>query len=161
MTTAPGKQQPPFRRGLLRCGSDSDSNSDSDSDSESVERQANYAIACIVRGLDAVPDQQRSTTVRRILITLAAAALVLGLARPAPATAQESDQARLMRYAGATWASFVAMVDTLERPAHRPAERRRHHRRRRRRRPTSAPTCGARSPPSGSASSATPSWSPG
>jgi hypothetical protein len=58
------------------------------------------------------PDQHRSTTVRRILITLAAAALVLGLARPGRATAQESDHARLMRYAEATWASFAAMVDT-------------------------------------------------
>ena len=48
---------------------------------------------------------------RRILITMAAAAFVLGFARPAPA-AQESDHARLMRYAEATWASFVAMVDT-------------------------------------------------
>ena len=49
---------------------------------------------------------------RRILITMAAAAFVLGFARPAPATAQESDHARLMRYAEATWASFAAMVDT-------------------------------------------------
>ena len=49
---------------------------------------------------------------RRILITLAAAALALGLARAAPAAAQESDHARLMQCAEATWASFAAMVDT-------------------------------------------------
>jgi hypothetical protein len=50
--------------------------------------------------------------VSRILITLAAAALVLGLARAAPAAVQESDHARPMQYAEATWASFAAMVDT-------------------------------------------------
>jgi len=58
-------------------------------------------------------DQHGSTIVKRTLITLAATALVvLGVTRPAPATAQESDDARLMRYAEATWASFAAMVDT-------------------------------------------------
>jgi hypothetical protein len=51
--------------------------------------------------------------VKRTLIALAATTLVLGVvAGPAPATAQASDRARLMRYAEATWASFVAMVDT-------------------------------------------------
>ena len=51
---------------------------------------------------------------KRILTTLAATALVLGVVAtpPTPATAQEGDRARLMRYAEATWASFAAMVDT-------------------------------------------------
>ena len=38
---------------------------------------------------------------RRILISTAAAAFVLGFARPARATAQESDHVRRMRYAEA------------------------------------------------------------
>ena len=73
------------------------------------------------------------------------------------AAAGESDQARLERYAAATWASFVAMVDT---PSGLPTDQlhadgstdsQTSTR-------TSAPTCGARSPPSGSASSGTTSW---
>ena len=78
-----------------------------------------------------------------------------------PAHAAGTDDATLHRYAGDTWASFVAMVDTAQRAAHRPAARRRQHRRadvddehrrlhveRRRRRAARR-------------SSATPSWSPG
>ena len=71
----------------------------------------------------------------------------------APAAAD--DRATMDRYARDTWASFVAMTDRAVRAAGRQPVLRRDDAACRRRRRTSAPTCGAPSPPSGSGSSAT------
>ena len=72
-----------------------------------------------------------------------------------PAHAAGTDDATLHRYAGDTWASFVAMTDPASGLPTDQSARRRDDAASRRRRRTSARTCGAPSPPSASGSSPT------
>ena len=65
-----------------------------------------------------------------------------------------AQQATLQRYARDTWASLAAMTDPQSGLPADSLQRRRHARASRRRPRTSAPTCGARSSPIGSGSSA-------
>ena len=92
----------------------------------------------------------REAEMRIAWATMLACALVAAFAA-APAAGDDRDTLR--RYA----AGHVGVHGRDDRPGvrapHRPAVRRRHARRCRRRRRTSARTCGARSPPSGSGSS--------
>ena len=104
------------------------------------------------RGVRALGDAMRKT--------LLAALTVLLVSAPAAQADGGHGGGELREYAKGTWASFVAMTD--ERPACRPTSSTRTARRAcRRRRRTSARTCGARSRPRSSASSASTSWSRG
>ena len=111
-------------------------------------------------GVAGSPRRRRSREARCGRPVWRCSACAAGASRIMPARRPGTDATTLHRYAADTWASFVAMTDPatglptdqLQADGTRDA---------RPPRPTSAPTCGARSRPSASGSSPTPSSSRG